>query len=70
MNQHFKQAFDINVLKIGQITNSGVFQIGSGAGKAQQVAPIGYTTVGTSLVPLGAPEEFAVPLQAPVRQKS
>ncbi|WP_042462165.1 spore germination protein GerPB [Neobacillus dielmonensis] len=68
MNQHFKQAFDINVLKIGQITNSGVFQIGSGAAKAQRVTPVGYTTVGTALVPLGAPLEFAVPLQAPVRK--
>ncbi|WP_223588003.1 hypothetical protein [Neobacillus bataviensis] len=70
MDNHLEQSFDIRFLKIGQMINSGVLQIGVGAGKAQRVAPVGYTTVGTTLVPLTGPIEFAVPLQAAVRQKS
>ncbi|MGG3468473.1 hypothetical protein ABES02_13430 [Neobacillus pocheonensis] len=69
MDKHLQQAFDIRFLKIGQMINSGCLQIGCGAGKAQRVAPVGYTTVGTTLVPLGG-IEFAVPLQAAVRPKS
>jgi hypothetical protein len=68
MNGHLKQTFDFRYLKIGGIVNSGVMQIGCGAGKAPRVAPVGYTTVGHTLVPLTGPIEFAVPLQAAVRR--
>jgi len=66
MDEHLQQTFDIRFLKIGSMVNGGTIQIGCGAGKAKRVGPIGYTTVGTTLVPLGGPE-FAVPLQAAVR---
>lgn len=69
MHKHLQQSFDINFLKIGQMVNAGVLQIGYGASRSPQVAPAGYTTVGTSLVSLPSPTEFAVPLQAPVREK-
>ncbi|MDN3016918.1 hypothetical protein PH210_11990 [Paenibacillus sp. BSR1-1] len=70
MDNHLQQSFDIRFLKIGQLVNSGVLQIGCGAAKGQRVAPVGYTTVGSTLVPLAAaPIEFAVPLQAAVRTK-
>ncbi|MGG1679685.1 hypothetical protein ACIFOT_28790 [Neobacillus sp. NRS-1170] len=68
MDEHLQQTFDIRYLNIGAMVNGGTLQIGTGAGKAKRAAPIGYTTVGTTLVPLGGPE-FAVPLQAPVRPK-
>jgi translation initiation factor 6 (eIF-6) len=69
MDEYFQQTFDIRFLKIGTMVNSGVLQIGCGALKADRVFPVGYTTVGTTLVPLTGPPEFAVPLQAPVRPK-
>lgn len=67
MDKHLQQTFDIRFLKIGIVTNAGVLQIGCGAGKAQRVPPVGYTTVGTTLVPLSAP---VAPLQTPVRRKN
>jgi hypothetical protein len=69
MNNHLQQTFDIRFLNIGGMVNGGVMQIGCGAGKAQRVAPVGYTTVGPTLIPLTGPIEFAVPLQAAVRPK-
>lgn len=69
MDEYLQQTFDIGFLKIGGMTNSGVLQIGCGALKAERVFPVGYTTVGSTLVPLTGPPEFAVPLQAPVRPK-
>jgi hypothetical protein len=59
-----EQAFKINFLKIGIMTNTGALQIGVGAGSKKQGTPAGYTTIGESLVSVPAP---AVPLQAPVR---
>lgn len=70
MDKDLQQTFDIRYLKIGLIVNAGVLQIGCGAGHKQRAQPVGYTTVGTTLVHLRAPQTFAVPLQAPVRQKS
>jgi hypothetical protein len=70
MDKHLQQTFDIRYLKIGQMVNSGVLQIGCGAGKSPRLPPVGYTTVGTSLVGLSGPQQFSVPLQAAVRQKS
>ena len=71
MDKHLQQIFDIRFLKIGGMVNGGILQIGCGAGKVPRVPPIGYTTVGGSLVGLpAAPQGFAVPLQAAVRQKS
>ncbi|MCM2535245.1 hypothetical protein NDK43_26425 [Neobacillus pocheonensis] len=69
MDKHLQQTFDFRYLKIGQMVNGGVLQIGCAAGKVQRVTPVGYTTVGTSIVGISAPLEFAVPLQAAVRQK-
>ncbi|WP_312470105.1 hypothetical protein [Neobacillus sp.] len=69
MDNHLQQTFDISTLKIGAMVNGGALQIGCGAGKAPRVYPVGFTTVGTTLVPLSAPLQFAVPLQASVRQK-
>ncbi|WP_066254323.1 hypothetical protein [Neobacillus drentensis] len=69
MNEHLQQIFDLHYLKIGGIVNGGVMQIGCGAGKAQRVAPVGYTSIGPTLVPLSGPMEFAVPLQAAARPK-
>ncbi|MCM3768307.1 hypothetical protein [Neobacillus niacini] len=66
MDKHLQQTFDFRYLKIGQMVNGGVLQIGCGAVKSPRVAPVGYTTVGTSLVGIAAPLEFAVPLQAAV----
>ncbi|MEH7505534.1 hypothetical protein V7152_26705 [Neobacillus drentensis] len=65
MDEHLQQIFDIRFLKIGQIINSGVLQIGCGSGGAKRVSHVGYTTVGPKLVPL----QFAVPLQAARRPK-
>ncbi|MDR6123459.1 hypothetical protein QFZ87_003056 [Bacillus sp. SLBN-46] len=64
MENKVEQAFKINFLKIGIMTNTGVLQIGVGAGGKKQGTPAGYTTIGESLVHVPAP---AVPLQAPVR---
>ncbi len=69
MDKHLQQTFDISTLKIGAMVNGGVLQIGCGGAKIPRVYPVGYTTVGTTLVPLTAPLQFAVPLQAAVRQK-
>lgn len=69
MDQHLQQTFDFRFLKIGQMVNGGVLQIGSGGAKSPRVAPVGYTTVGSSLVGISGPTQFAVPLQAAVRQK-
>ncbi|MCM3729139.1 hypothetical protein M3226_26360 [Neobacillus cucumis] len=71
MDKHLQQTFDIRYLKIGGMVNGGVLQIGCGAGKVPRVPPSGYTTIGSSLVGVpAAPQQFAVPLQAAVRQKS
>ncbi|MDP4104646.1 MAG: hypothetical protein Q8935_06780 [Bacillota bacterium] len=67
MDRHLKQTFDMRYLKIGNLVNGGILQIGSGAGHKQRTQPAGYTTVGGTLVALSSPIEFAVPLQAPVR---
>jgi hypothetical protein len=69
MDEHLQQTFDIRFLKIGGMVNAGVMQIGCGTGKAQRAAPVGYTTVGPTLVPLTGPIKIAVPLQAAVRPK-
>lgn len=69
MDKHLQQAFDMRYLKIGNMVNGGVLQIGCGAGHKQRTQPVGYTTVGTALVHLAGPQTFAVPLQAPVRPK-
>ncbi|WP_045521168.1 hypothetical protein [Neobacillus niacini] len=63
MDKHLQQTFDFRFLKIGTMVNGGVLQIGCGAGTAKRVSPVGYTTVGTTLVPLAGPE-FAVPLSS------
>lgn len=68
MDRHLQQTFDIRHLKINAIVNAGVLQIGCGAGTVQRGAPVGYTTVGTSLAHISGPIQFAVPLQAAVRQ--
>jgi len=67
MDEHLQQSFDIRFLKIGTMVNSAVLQIGCGSLKAERVFPAGYTTVGSTLVPITGPPQFAVPLQAPVR---
>ncbi|MGG3563207.1 spore germination protein GerPB [Neobacillus rhizosphaerae] len=67
MENKIEQAFKINFLKIGTMTNTGVLQIGVGAGITQKGAPAGYTTIGESLVHVTAPTAPAVPLQAAVR---
>jgi hypothetical protein len=69
MDKHLQQIFDIRFLKIGNMVNAGVLQIGCGAGETQRTPHIGYTTVGASLVGLSAPQQFSVPLQSAVRQK-
>ncbi|WP_066072829.1 hypothetical protein [Neobacillus soli] len=69
MDEHLQQSFDIRTLQIGSMVNGGVLQIGSGAAKTPRVTPVGFTTVGTTLIPLGAPLEFAVPLSTAVRKK-
>lgn len=69
MDKHLKQTFDFRYVKIGVMANGGVLQIGCGSSQVQRVPPVGYTTIGGKLVPLSAPQQFAVPLQAPVRQK-
>jgi hypothetical protein len=65
-----EQAFKINFLKIGIMTNTGVLQIGVGAGIKERGTPAGYTTIGESLVHVTAPTAPAVPLQAPVRDSA
>ncbi|MEH7097454.1 hypothetical protein [Neobacillus vireti] len=67
MDRHLEQIFDVRYLKIGTMVNGGVLQIGCGSGIVHQAAPIGYTTVGTTLVGLSAPQQFSVPLQAAIR---
>ncbi|WP_040205093.1 hypothetical protein [Neobacillus jeddahensis] len=69
MDKHLQQTFDFRFVKIGAMVNGGVLQIGTGSGHKQRTQPSAYTTVGTTLIHLGAPIEFAVPLQAPVRPK-
>ncbi|MEH7106684.1 MULTISPECIES: hypothetical protein [Bacillaceae] len=69
MDKQLQQTFDFRFIKIGNMVNGGVLQIGSGSLKKQRTQQSAYTTVGTSLIHLGAPMEFAVPLQAPVRSK-
>jgi len=69
MDRHLQQTFNLRYLKIGSIVNAGVLQIGCGAGEIKRTPPIGYTTVGTSLVGVSGPAEFSVPLQAAVRKK-
>ena len=69
MDKHLQQTFDIRFLKIGNMVNAGVLQIGCGSGQTQRTPHIGYTTVGTSLVGISAPQQFAVPLSAGIRQK-
>ena len=69
MDRHLQQTIDLRYLKIGTMVNGGVLQIGAGSGRVQRGHPIGYTTVGTSLIGVSAPQQFSVPLQAAVRQK-
>lgn len=69
MDNHLQQTFDMRYLKIGNIVNGGAVQIGAGAGHKPRATAAGYTTVGSSLVAVPSPIEFAVPLQAPVRPK-
>ncbi|PLS02400.1 hypothetical protein [Neobacillus cucumis] len=69
MDRHLKQTFNFRYLKIGEIVNSGVLQIGCGAGETQRTPHVAYTTVGTSLVGVSAPPQFSVPLQAAIREK-
>lgn len=73
MDRYLQQTFEINNLQIGYLTTAGVLQIGVGGSKAQRISQLaGYTTIGTTQVPLSAgPTLFvpAVPLQAPVREK-
>ena len=69
MDKHLQQTFDLRYLKIGTMVNGGVLQIGSGSGQVHRAPPAGYTTVGTTLIGLSAPQQFSVPLQAAVRQK-
>lgn len=66
MDKHLQQTFDISYLKIGNMVNGGVLQIGCGAGHKPRTKPVGYTKVGTTLIHLAAPQAFAVPLQAAV----
>lgn len=70
MDKHIQQTFEIRGLVIGQMVNAAVLQIGVGYGeKPKRVAPAGYTTIGSAIIPLiSAPLEFAVPLQAAVRR--
>jgi hypothetical protein len=68
MDRHLKQKFDFRYLKIGTMVNGGVLQIGCGSGEVQRVTPVGYTTIGTTLVPLAGPQPFSVPLEPAVRQ--
>lgn len=65
MDNYLEQAFKIRFLKIGIIANSGVLQIGVGAGIKPRGPIAGYTTIGESTVHLSQPP--SVPLQAPVR---
>jgi hypothetical protein len=65
MDNYLEQTFKIRFLKIGNIINAGVLQIGVGAGNIQHGIPAGYTTIGKTKVSLLTPP--AVPLQAPVR---
>ncbi|MDP4085526.1 MAG: hypothetical protein Q8934_13060 [Bacillota bacterium] len=65
MDHNLKQKFNIRFLKIGIISNTGVLQIGVGAGSISEAPPAGYTTVGETQVHLLQPP--SVPMQAPVR---
>ncbi|WP_413299630.1 hypothetical protein AA0X95_16350 [Bacillus sp. 1P10SD] len=67
MDNKLEQAFKINFLKIGTMTNTGALQIGVGAGRKKRGPSAGYTTIGESLVQVTAPTAPAVPLQAAVR---
>jgi hypothetical protein len=69
LDRHLKQTFDMRYLNIGNMINGGVVQIGCGAGHTQTIQPVGYSQIGKKLIPLSAPPQFAVPLQAPVRPK-
>jgi hypothetical protein len=69
MDRHLQQTFDMRYLKIGNMINGGVLQIGCGSGHKQRTIPVGYSTIGTTLVPLSAPLQFSVPLQSAVRPK-
>jgi hypothetical protein len=69
LDRHLKQTFDMRYLKIGNMINGGVVQIGCGSGHIQPIQPVGYSQIGKKLIPLSAPPQFAVPLQAPVRPK-
>lgn len=66
MDKHLQQKFNFRYLKIGSIVNGGVLQIGCGSVEKQRTTHVGYTTVGSTLVPLSSPQQ-AVPLQSPVR---
>ncbi|MBM7653443.1 hypothetical protein [Neobacillus cucumis] len=68
MDKHLQQTFDIRFLKIGNMVNAGVLQIGCGSGQVHRAPNIAYTTVGSSLLGLSAPQQFAVPLSAGIRQ--
>ena len=69
MDRHLRQTFEFRYLKIGSIVNTGVLQIGCGAGEVKPIPPVAYTTIGTSLVGVSGPAEFSVPLQAAVRKQ-
>jgi hypothetical protein len=69
MDRHLKQTFDMRFIKIGNMINGGIVQIGCGAGHTQPIQAVGYSQIGEKLIPLAAPPQFAVPLQAPVRSK-
>lgn len=67
MDRYLEQDFKINFLKIGYLTNASVLQIGVGAGKMKRGPKAGLTTIGETAVSIEAP---AVPLQAPVRERT
>ena len=69
MDKHLQQTFDLRYLKIGNMVNGGVLQIGCGSGQVQRTHPVGYTTVGSTLIGVSAPQQFSVPLQSSIRQK-
>ena len=69
MDKYLEQTFTINSLKIGSMTNAGVLKIGS-AGTVSRTTPSIYGQYGTLTGIDSKLISPAVPLQAPVREKS
>jgi hypothetical protein len=69
MDNYLEQTFNFNSIKIGTMTNAGVLKIGS-AGMVKRTSPSIYGQFGTLSGINSALLSPAVPLEAPVRNKS